>query len=436
MSVLWLVLYLFLASVAMVASVCGPGDGRIKELSKKTPSYTLHTEEIEGNFQVFCYKGEAASPFLLWSSVTVRVKSLDGAPTLYVGHNKSEVCEKQNQQSLILYWLMISPDKVSLPPFEKSCIGVEYTSTTHIGLDKKVINVWFPACLVFGLVVFSHAATLSSEDMRGSLVIEFKLCSNTRKKLADSLEVRNVMTSGAHQKWGEDSESIIHLTKVDEIDLKFMKSGAFVLLAAGWSTALYLIQHMYLNLQSLLQEYLQYILGYLTVAGIVSFAVCYRYGPVTNERSLDLIKWGIQLIGLTFVYNGTQLPAASLTIILLAVLWANIPERLVQGLRFYWRTWFPQKIRRLTQEEYEQQAKEETRRALEQLRQYCNSPDCNTWKTVSRLEKCSPVRFAKFVEGDSHLSEEEVCAYDSEVSFEFPMEDSFEEDESFVSSNT
>ncbi|KAI8483007.1 hypothetical protein Bbelb_393070 [Branchiostoma belcheri] len=407
MSVLWLVLYLFLASVAMVASVCGPGDGRIKELSKKTPSYTLHTEEFEGNFQVFCYKGEAASPFLLWSSVTVRVKSLDGAPTLYVGHNKSEVCEKQNQQSLILYWLMISPDKVSLPPFEKSCIGVEYTSTTHIGLDKKVINVWFPACLVFGLVVFSHAATLSRNVL-------FYYSSGITVGVLASLLILVYMLSKLVPK----------------------KSGAFVLLAAGWSTALYLIQHMYLNLQSLLQEYLQYILGYLTVAGIVSFAVCYRYGPVTNERSLDLIKWGIQLIGLTFVYNGTQLPAASLTIILLAVLWANIPERLVQGLRFYWRTWFPQKIRRLTQEEYEQQAKEETRRALEQLRQYCNSPDCNTWKTVSRLEKCSPVRFAKFVEGDSHLSEEEVCAYDSEVSFEFPMEDSFEEDESFVSSNT
>ncbi|XP_066300624.1 nuclear envelope integral membrane protein 1-like [Branchiostoma lanceolatum] len=405
MSVPGLVLCLFLASVTMVSSDCGPGDGRVKELAKETPSYTLSTDE--GSFQVFCYQGEAASPFLLWSSVTVRVKSLDGAPTLYVGHNKSEVCQKQNQQSLILYWLMISPDKVSLPPFEKSCIGVEYTSTTHIGLDKKVINVWFPACLVLGLVIFSYASTLSRNVL-------FYYSSGITVGVLASLLILVYMLSKLVPK----------------------KSGAFVLLAAGWSTALYLLQHMYLNLQSLLQGYLQYILGYLAVAGLVSFGVCYRYGPVTNERSLDLMKWGIQLIGLTFVYNGTQLPAASLTLILLAVLWANIPERLVQAVRFSWRTWFPQKIRRLTQEEYEQQAAEETRRALEQLRQFCNSPDCNTWKTVSRLEKCSPVRFAKFVEGDSHLSEDEVCAYDSEVSFEFPAEDSFEEDESFVTSNT
>ncbi|XP_035657847.1 nuclear envelope integral membrane protein 1-like [Branchiostoma floridae] len=405
MPVIGLVLFFFLASVTTVSADCGPGFSGVRELTKKTPSYTLSTDE--GSFQVFCYSGEAASPFLLWSSVTVRVKSLDGAPTIYVGHNKSEVCQKQDQQNLILYWLMISPDKVSLPPFERSCVGVEYASTTYIGLDKKAINVWSPACLVFGLLIFSYASTLSRNVL-------FYYSSGITVGVLASLLILVYMLSKLVPK----------------------KSGAVVLLAAGWSTALYLLQHMYLNLQSLLQGYLPYILGYLAVAALVSFAVCYRYGPVTNERSLDLIKWGIQLIGLTFVYNGTQLPAASLTIILLAVLWANIPERLAQAVRYYWRTWFPRKIRRLTQEEYEQQAREETRRALEQLRQFCNSPDCNTWKTVSRLEKCSPVRFAKFVEGDSHLSEDEVCAYDSEVSFDLPMEDSFEEDESFVSSNT
>eukprot|EP00058_Branchiostoma_floridae_P000230 XP_002585718.1 hypothetical protein BRAFLDRAFT_111390 [Branchiostoma floridae] len=431
MPVIGLVLFLFLASVTTASADCGPGFSGVRELTKKTPSYTLSTDE--GSFQVFCYSGEAASPFLLWSSVTVRVKSLDGAPTIYVGHNKSEVCQKQNQQNLILYWLMISPDKVSLPPFERSCVGVEYASTTYIGLDKKAINVWSPACLVFGLLIFSYASTLSRNVL-------FYYSSGITVGVLASLLILVYMLSKLVPK----------------------KSGAVVLLAAGWSTALYLIQHMYLNLQSLLQGYLPYILGYLAVAALISFAVCYRHGPVTNERSLDLIKWGIQLIGLTFVYNGTQLPAASLTIILLAVLWANIPERLAQAVRYYWRTWFPRKIRRLTQEEYEQQAREETRRALEQLRQirrltqeeyeqqareectaskeqlrqFCNSPDCNTWKTVSRLEKCSPVRFAKFVEGDSHLSEDEVCAYDSEVSFDLPMEDSFAEDESFVSSNT
>lgn len=45
----------------------------------------------------------------------------------------------------------------------------------------------------------------------------------------------------------------------------------------------------------------------------------------------------------------------------------------------------------LTEEEYQKQAEEETRRGLEELRKHCNSPEFNPWKTVSRLQ--SPKRF-------------------------------------------
>jgi len=39
----------------------------------------------------------------------------------------------------------------------------------------------------------------------------------------------------------------------------------------------------------------------------------------------------------------------------------------------------------LTEEEYVAQGLEETRKALEELRLYCRSPECNAWKTISRL---------------------------------------------------
>ena len=48
-------------------------------------------------------------------------------------------------------------------------------------------------------------------------------------------------------------------------------------------------------------------------------------------------------------------------------------------------------IRLLTPDEYEEQAREETRKALEELREYCRSPVCKPWKMVSRLE--SPKRY-------------------------------------------
>lgn len=42
-------------------------------------------------------------------------------------------------------------------------------------------------------------------------------------------------------------------------------------------------------------------------------------------------------------------------------------------------------IRLLTEEEYIQQALIETPKALEELRKYCSSPDCDSWKFVKKL---------------------------------------------------
>ena len=47
--------------------------------------------------------------------------------------------------------------------------------------------------------------------------------------------------------------------------------------------------------------------------------------------------------------------------------------------------------RLLTVDEFEEQGREETKKALKELRQYCSSPKCNAWKAVTRLE--SPKRY-------------------------------------------
>ena len=44
--------------------------------------------------------------------------------------------------------------------------------------------------------------------------------------------------------------------------------------------------------------------------------------------------------------------------------------------------------------EYEKEGREETARALKELREYCESPDFNAWKTVSRLQ--DPKRYVCF----------------------------------------
>ena len=51
-------------------------------------------------------------------------------------------------------------------------------------------------------------------------------------------------------------------------------------------------------------------------------------------------------------------------------------------------------------DEYHTQGEVETRRALEELRQYCQSPGCDAWKTVSRLQ--SPHRYVVIKRPHTH----------------------------------
>jgi Uncharacterized conserved protein (DUF2215). len=48
---------------------------------------------------------------------------------------------------------------------------------------------------------------------------------------------------------------------------------------------------------------------------------------------------------------------------------------------------FPPQAKLLTEAEYYEQGVKETAMALEELREYCSSPDCNAWKTVLKLKE-------------------------------------------------
>ncbi|XP_053518197.1 nuclear envelope integral membrane protein 1 [Artibeus jamaicensis] len=194
------------------------------------------------------------------------------------------------------------------------------------------------------------------------------------------------------------------------------KSPIYIILVGGWSFSLYLIQLVFKNLQEIWRCYWQYLLSYVVAVGFMSFAVCYKYGPLENQRSINLLTWTLQLIGLCFMYLGIQIPHIALAIVIIALCTKNV-EYPLRWLYITYRKMYKatEKIappRLLTEEEYRIQGEVETRKALEELREYCNSPDCSAWKTVSRIQ--SPKRFADFVEGSSHLTPNEVSVHEQE----------------------
>ena len=147
-----------------------------------------------------------------------------------------------------------------------------------------------------------------------------------------------------------------------------------------------------------LLEHYTYVLGYLTAAGGISFALCYRMGPIENPRSLNLIQWTLQFFALGLIFASSYHQAASLSIVLLILLWEVIPARWKTRMQVQYQL----KIRKpkhklLTEEEYLDQSQETTRRELAALRDYCKSPKADPWKITSRLQ--SPTRFAEFVAG-------------------------------------
>ncbi|XP_041654503.1 nuclear envelope integral membrane protein 1 isoform X3 [Cheilinus undulatus] len=208
------------------------------------------------------------------------------------------------------------------------------------------------------------------------------------------------------------------------------KSPFYVLIVGGWSFSLYAIQLAFRNLNIILQQHWHLALAYVAVVGFISFSVCYLYGPLVDEKRINILSWVLQIFGLLLVYLGNQIQQLAFAIIIAAFISKNL-EYPVFLAGAAWRRmkklihWKPEPRRLLTEEEYQRQGEEETRKALEDLRKYCNSPEFSPWKAVSRLQ--SPKRFADFVEGSPHLMSNEVSVHAQEYGFG----GSFFEDEFF-----
>nr|XP_020634411.1 nuclear envelope integral membrane protein 1 isoform X1 [Pogona vitticeps] len=208
------------------------------------------------------------------------------------------------------------------------------------------------------------------------------------------------------------------------------KSPIYLVLVGGWSFSVYLMQLVFRNLQEICRLYWEYLLGYLVIVGCISFAVCYKYGPLVNERSINLVTWGLQILGLLLLYLGIQIRQIAIALIIIAICTKNLEYPVIWAYAIYSRkvltaTAKPSPPRLLTEEEFRIQGEIETRRALEELREYCTSPDFSAWKAVSRIQ--SPKRFADFIEGASHVNPNEVSVHEQE----YGLGGSFLEDQLF-----
>ncbi|KAJ9598587.1 hypothetical protein L9F63_010716 [Diploptera punctata] len=140
----------------------------------------------------------------------------------------------------------------------------------------------------------------------------------------------------------------------------------------------------------------------------ITFGVCASFLILVYMMSKFLPKGA----GLSMIFFSSHYQEATVAIIVIILVTFNFPSAWTAKIKAYWKRKFPPKTKLLTEDEYHEQGVKETAKALQELRGYCSSPDCNAWKTVLKLKE--PVRFASFMNGSSHLNDEEILAYESE----------------------
>jgi len=335
--------------------------------------------------KIFCHHGQFLSLAGFWSATEMRLNIGSEYYNVYIANNVSMVqkMHKDHQATWFYSSLPWKAKTLKFSPFERTCAGVLTREEYSISLQIYRVNYWQVLMTIAGLMLFFYAPSLC----------------------------RNVFF---HYTTGVAAGVFLSLVLFSYLIQRKFNLGRWAL--ATYSLSVYFLTSLWYNVKTYLIQNHVYVLGYLVASGAISFATCYRMGPVENPRTINLIQWTLQFFALLMVYLSSYHQVASLTIALGILLWSSIPDSLkTKAQAQYNNRVFKPKIRLLSEDEYLDQSRVETEKALINLRDYCQSPKCSPWKLTSRLD--SPTRFSEFVQGSSHITQDEIMAY-SQADFE------------------
>ncbi|XP_033198166.2 nuclear envelope integral membrane protein [Bombus vancouverensis nearcticus] len=349
---------------------------------------------IENNkpgLQTFCHSAKPKHVRYMWGSLTIYLRTNIENYDLYNGKTPEEVMQMHddNHRSWNFNIFSIQKNKkFKINPFEDVCIGIyvhpsnlhKYTvSMIETRTDSSILIM-----MMAGAALFLGAYNLSKNTLFYYLI--------------------SIML-------GITTSIIILVYFIS----KFLLKGKmmYITVLTGWTMSFYLFQMLWENTQLIIVQYREWVAWYILITSVISFVISYRFGPITNVRTKRLIQWFLQIIGLITMYYSSYLREASAFFCILILLLYKSPTVLTQKGRTYWMNMFPERRKLLTEDQYREEGIRETNKALNELKEYCVSPKCNPWKTTLILK--DPIRFARFMEGESHLSEGESREHDAEI---------------------
>ncbi|XP_011206430.2 nuclear envelope integral membrane protein 1a [Bactrocera dorsalis] len=345
---------------------------------------TRHKGFFDNDMRIYCYGGSRKDWTHIFENIELQLEIEKDEFKQYEGATPSEVRQNfEDRQSLFSFNLFSNKrTRLNLYPFKQQCIGIDTTLPYRVRLHQLRFDYFRIIQFSVGICLFIFAGSLSNNS------ILFYLTG---------------VTIGI----GSSFMLIIWLTS----KLMPRRPMVYTVLIGGWSIGFYIIQRLWDNLHLIFQMYRAYVLCYIFTTGIISFFFCYRIGPPTNQRSKNIIKWVLQIMAIIMAYFSIQYEEASVLILAAVIFFSYLPSSLLYKPLKIYRWLFPPKRRLLTNEEFYEEGIRETSKALNELRAYASSPDCKQWKIISKLS--DPLRFAAFVEGQSHLREEEILRYEN-----------------------
>ncbi|XP_034863413.1 nuclear envelope integral membrane protein 2 isoform X3 [Mirounga angustirostris] len=354
------------------------------------------------NSDCYCYNQNSQVEWkYMWSTIQVKITSSGLLNIVYITERRN--CQyPETVLSFIKcmihnFWTPKESNEITIiinPYGETMCFSVKPVRKIFvytISVNRNIVDFKLFLVFVAGIFLFFYAKTLSQSPI-------FFYSSGTVLGVLMTL--------------------VFVLLLVKRFIPKYSTFGA--LMVGCWFASVYFVCRLMEDLKWQWHENRIYILGYVLTVGFLSFALCYKHGPLVDERNVNLLTWTLRLLALLLIYCGVTVPQYSyaLMILILSSRSLHYPLKAFSYMRWKMKKWFTSEklvVKYLTEDEYREQADMETNSALEGLRHACRRPDFPAWLVVSRLQ--APNKFADFVLGGSHLSPEEISLHEEQYGF-------------------
>lgn len=150
---------------------------------------------------------------------------------------------------------------------------------------------------------------------------------------------------------------------------------------------MFIAKLLYFNFQEAIETFRFFLIAYVVISVLFSSTYLYIQGPIQNHRYHKVIECSLKFLAVVIIYMGMSarkifFPSViGLLIVNFTMKFKNLtlPTKLRNKL-------FPVKCRLLTQEEYNIETDEFTKKQLKDLKIYCRSPECNSWEIINRLK--------------------------------------------------